>query len=457
MAEAALVELYELMREQPQLKQQISIPIDEQRYLELARFFIEARGNFTGRESFGAYGQDDRPVFKQEEMEGHAVRATLMCAGVAAIAGASASPDYCRTAVQLWENLTRRKVYITGGCGATAEGEAFAPDYVLPNTGYLETCAAIGSAFFSRNMNLAFAEARYVDELERALYNAVLAGVSTAGDTYTYVNPLQFERGTQSRWAWHGCPCCPPMLSKIIAALPGYVYAVDDDSVYVNLFVGSRGHLDLGGQIGIVTLRQTTAYPWEGTGHIVVEPARDAEFNLCIRVPAWCQAASDANDLYQIAGRPHSGAFTVRVNGQEIQDLAPARGYAILRRTWRHGDVVDIMMEMPVRRVVAHPRVADTTGQIALMRGPIVYAIETLDEDFRAGDVFLPAEASVSAQPRPDLLGGVYVITGDFQVRCAGESTARTVPLEAIPYFGYGNRGQGDLRVWIPTEKANDE
>ena len=228
MAEEALVRLYELFEEQPQLKQQIPLPIEQQRYLELAQFFIEARGHWEGRTSFGAYGQDDRPVFEQQEIEGHAVRATLMCAGVSAIARASRRSEYCQTAQRLWNNLVGRKLYITGGSGATAEGEAFAQDYVLPNTGYLETCAAIGSAFFSRNMNLAFAEARYVDELERELYNAALAGTSLAGNTYTYVNPLEFERGAQARWAWHGCPCCPPMFLKVMAALPSYVYATDD-------------------------------------------------------------------------------------------------------------------------------------------------------------------------------------------------------------------------------------
>ena len=197
LAEEALVRLYELYHEQPQIKEQFPFSIDEERYLALAEFFIEARGHWEGRTSFGAYGQDDRPVFEQTEIEGHAVRATLMCAGVAALARVRQRTEYCQAAQRLWENMATRKIYITGGSGATAEGEAFAQDYVLPNTGYLETCAAVGSAFFSRNMNLAFGEARYVDELERELYNAALAGISLAGNAYSYVNPLEYERGEQ--------------------------------------------------------------------------------------------------------------------------------------------------------------------------------------------------------------------------------------------------------------------
>ena len=207
------------------------------------------------------------------------------------------APSTAGTARRLWDNLVRRKLYITGGSGATAEGEAFAQDYVLPNTGYLETCAAIGSAFFSRNMNLAFAEARYVDELERELYNAALAGVSLAGNTYTYVNPLEFERGAQARWAWHGCPCCPPMFLKVMAALPSYVYATDAQGVYVNLFVGSRVNLDAGWPARLCCGRRPSIPGREPCGSRRACP--DAEFDLHMRIPAWCQGATSEDDLYQ--------------------------------------------------------------------------------------------------------------------------------------------------------------
>ncbi len=450
MVEEALVRLYQLFQEQPALKDGLGTPIDEQRYLALAQFFIEARGHWEGRTSFGAYGQDDRPVFEQQEIEGHAVRATLMCAGVAAIAYANPSDEYCQTARRLWDNLAERKLYITGGSGATAEGEAFAQDYVLPNTGYLETCAAVGTAFFSRNMNLAFAEARYVDELERELYNAALAGVSLEGNRYTYVNPLQYERGEQTRWDWHGCPCCPPMFAKLIGALPGYVYATDPQGVYVNLFVGSTAQLKIHDQP--VSLRQTTEYPWDGAVRITVEPAREMEFDVQIRIPGWCQAEARETDLYQPVGRPASGAFLVSINGQPITDWKATRGYATLRRTWKPGDVMDVTMAMPVRRVKSHPKVASNAGFVALMRGPLVYAVETTGEDVRAGDVYLPADAALTAVRRADLLGGVTTIKGEFHVRPSGGAPERVLELEAIPYFSYGNRGSSDVRVWIPEQ-----
>jgi DUF1680 family protein/alpha-L-fucosidase len=452
MVEEALVRLYQLVQEQPKLKDGLGAPVDEQRYLELARFFIEARGHWDGRTSFGAYGQDDRPVFEQPEIEGHAVRATLMCAGVAAIAYANQSDEYCRTARRLWDNLAERKLYITGGSGATAEGEAFAQDYVLPNTGYLETCAAVGTAFFSRNMNLAFAEARYVDELERELYNAALAGVSLAGNTYTYVNPLQFDRGEQARWAWHGCPCCPPMFAKVMGALPGYIYATDEQGVYVNLFVGSRAELKIHEKR--VSLHQATEYPWDGVTRITLDPEQEQEFDLHIRIPAWCQAEARESDLYQPEGRPVTGAFAVSVNGQPTTDWEVTRGYATLRRTWQRGDVVEVTMEMPIRRVKSHPNVASNAGSVALMRGPLVYALETTGDDVRAGDIYLPADAALTAVRRPDLLGGVTTIKGEFHVRSAGDTPARVVELEAVPYFSYGNRGNSDGRVWIPETAA---
>ncbi len=451
LAEEALVRLYELYQEQPQIKEQFPFSVDEQRYLALAEFFIEARGHWEGRTSFGAYGQDDRTVFEQTEIEGHAVRATLMCAGVAALARVNHRPEYLQTAQRLWENMAERKMYITGGSGATAEGEAFSQDYVLPNTGYLETCAAVGSAFFSRNMNLAFGKARYVDELERELYNAVLAGISLAGNAYSYVNPLEYERGEQARWAWHGCPCCPPMLLKIMGALPSYVYAQDERGVTVNLFVGSKASVLVHGQK--VTLQQTTRYPWEGTVRIAVDPEQEVEFTLDIRIPGWCQGESSEADLYRPVGRPETGAFRVQVNGEPVPDCAGPNGYASVRRMWRRGDLVDITMDMPVRRVKSHPQVAAAQGRVAIQRGPLVYALETLDGEPRAHRVFLPPDASLTAKYRPDLLGGVCVVQGAFQASFPDEPQVRAAGLEAIPYFGYGNRGNGDLRVWIPETR----
>ncbi len=348
-----------------------------------------------------------------------------------------------RAARRLWNNFTTRKLYITGGAGATETGEAFAPDYVLPNDGYLETCAAIGGAFFDHRMNLALGHAEYVDELERALYNSALAGVSSAGNTYSYVNPLQFERG-HGRWPWHGCPCCPPMFLKIMGALPGYIYAQEKEALYVNLFVGSTAKVKLAGQE--VVVRQKTRYPWDGQVRVELQPEKEAQFALYIRIPGW-SGTSGGEALYQWSG---AAAPKLKVNGRKVQKLEMVRGYARLERTWKANDVVELALEMPVRRVQTHPKVKENQGLVALARGPLVYAIETTGPEFRARNVFLPEKAALKAVFRPELCGGVTVIRGDYKVRRAGGEKARSVKLEAIPYFAYGNGKQGDLRVWLP-------
>jgi DUF1680 family protein len=342
--------------------------------------------------------------------------------------------------------MAMRRMYITGGIGAIYGTESFGRDYQLPNKGYLETCAAVAAGFFHRNMNLTFGDARYVDELERALYNGALCGITLSGDNYSYINPLEFERG-HSRWAWHGCPCCPPMFLKMMGAMPGYIYAQDAGGVYVNLFVGSQATATVAGDV--VAVRQTTKYPWDGTVEIAVEPSKPTAFDLYVRIPAWCQAPA-ADDLYQATASPAANAFTVKINGQTAEPVAIERGYAKLSREWQPGDRVEVVMAMPVRRVKARPEVEDCTGRVALMRGPLVYAIETGAEDPAAGSIFLPPDSPLTPVYRGDLLGGIYVLQGDFQARFATSPELRPAKITAIPYYAYGNRGPSSLRVWIP-------
>lgn len=340
-------------------------------------------------------------------------------------------------------------MYITGGVGAIYGTESYGRDFQLPNKGYLETCAAVAAAFFHRNMNLAFGDARYVDELERALYNGALCGISLPGDNYSYVNPLSFDRGHE-RWAWHPCPCCPPMFLKIMGAMPGYIYAQDDTGVYVNLFVGSQAKLTVAG--GAVAIRQTTKYPWEGTVQIAVELSKPTKFALHVRIPAWCQTRA-AGGLYHMTTPPGTNAFVVKVNGHSVEPLATERGYATLSRRWRPGDRVEVAMELPVRRTKARPEVEDCAGRVALMRGPLVYAIETNAENPTADSIFLPPDAPLTSSYRGDVLGGVCVLEGDFQARFAAAPDVRAAKIAAIPYYAYGNRGLSSLRVWIPESR----
>jgi DUF1680 family protein len=441
--EEALVKLYLLFRSNPELKSQMTTPVDEQRYLKLAEFWIENRGNHVGR-SFGKFGgtyaQDHKPVLEQQTIEGHAVRATLLCTGLAATANVNGREDYLMAARRLWENMVQRRMYVIGGLGAVAGHEGFGPDYELPNNGYLETCAAIGAGFFHHNMNLALGDARYVDELERVLYNAVLPGVSLKGDSYFYENPL--EAGPKrARWAWHGCPCCPPMFLKIMGALPGYIYAQDAGGLYVNLFIGSQAKTRLADSN--VSLQQTTRYPWDGSIRIGVEPERPVEFALNVRFPAWCDGAK------------------VRINGETVTSVENVRGYGRLSRKWQAGDVVELELPMPVQRIKAHPKVQADIGRVALQRGPLVYCLEATDNGGHVRNLVIPQESQLQAEHCADVLGGVTVIKSQaracYQVawpeslylpstRVPGVTD---VTFTAIPYFANANRQPGEMMVWI--------
>ncbi len=349
LSEEAFVELYRLFRHEPGLKARMPVPVDDQQYLRLAEFWIENRGHHEGRQSFGAYDQDDKPVLEQRTIEGHAVRATLLWAGVVAAAIENGRGDYLAAARRVWDNLVRRRMYVTGGVGAVAAFEGFGSDYELPNDGYLETCAAVGAGFFHQNMAMAYADARFADELERVLYNGVLSGVSLKGDTYSYENPLAAGEN-RARWAWHPCPCCPPMFLKIMGALPGYVYATDAAGVYVNQFIGSRASMTV--KSTNITLRQTTRYPWDGAIRLQVDPERAIEFALNIRLPSWC-------------AEPR-----LSVNSAESARFTRAHGYACVRRTWKAGDSVRLSLPMSVELRPRRPERARAQAVWQFVVGP---------------------------------------------------------------------------------------
>jgi len=448
LGEEALVKLYLLFREKPQLRSQMPVPVEEQRYLKLAEFWIENRGRHEGRKSYDSYGQDDRPVLQQQTIEGHAVRATLLCAGLVAAANVNGREDYLTAARRLWDNMVRRRMYVTGGLGAVAGHEGFGPDYLLPNNGYLETCAAVGAGFFHQNMNLTFADARYADELERVLFNSVLSGVSLKGDTYFYENPLE-AGNKRTRWAWHGCPCCPPMFLKIMGALPGYINAQEPGAVFVNQFIGSRATLTVNG--APVSLRQTTRYPWDGEVRLAVEPGQETEFAINVRLPAWCREPR------------------LRVNGNLLATFEKARGYACLRRKWQRGDVIELSLPMPVQRIKAHPKIEANIGRVALQRGPMVYCLEALDNGGHVPNLVIPPEAQLSEEHRPDLLGGVTVIKGPalalnpvewpdalYQPSACMPGVTK-VEFTAVPYFANANRQPGQMMVWMAEAASKAE
>ncbi len=453
-AEEAFGDLYLFFREHPGLRRDMPVTIDENRYLELAQYWVEARGHpRKDQPGYGAYNQDHKPVFEQKTIEGHAVRAALLCAGVAALAGINGRDDYREAATCLWENMSQKKMYVTGGVGATAAGEAFGEDYVLPNDGYLETCGAVAAGFFDRNLNLLSGDARVRGRTRAQLYNCALTGVSLAGNSYTYVNPLQAPHGN-SRWSWNGCPCCPPMFLKLMGAMPGYIYAQDKSGIYVNLFVGSKAHIQLAGRK--VVLSQTTDYPWQGDVKITVEPAKAGEFDLHIRIPAWCQGPASPEDLYQLDHRPLEGAVRLKVNGKRVERPAIVCGYAILHRRWKAGDVVQLTLDMPVQRVRANSRVEAAKGRVALMRGPIVYCFEGSDNGGAVQNLVIPPGTEFTPSYHRNLLGGVTTIEataiGVFK-NAANQLVSMPFPVTAIPYYANANRGTCQMQVWMPERQ----
>lgn len=457
--EEAMVRLYELFVEEPSLKRKIPLPVDESSYFHLAEFWIENRGNNigkpdwtnhktaeqfvrnqeygTGRPSWGPYAQDDASVFEQKDIHGHAVRATLFCAGITAALRINDDERYRQAAIRLWESMVDRRMYLTGGVGSFADDERFGPDYALPNHGYCETCASVGAGFFHHNMNMAFGDSRFGDELERVLYNGALSGVSLKGDTYFYQNPLVADT-SRSRWSWNSCPCCPPMFLKLMGAMPSYIYATDPDSVYVNLLIGSKATMEVKGVK--VSLCQTTRYPWEGTVHISVDPASPARFAVMLRIPGWCNGE------------------TVKVNGDPISTSERVRGYLRIDRYWGHKDMIDISFPMPVRQIFANPLVEADLGRSAIMRGPVVYCVESADNE-QVVQLLLPGSVAFRSDFKPNMLGGVVVITAEGAISGSmaqalyslspRASSAQNVAITAIPYYANTNRGPVDMAVWL--------
>jgi DUF1680 family protein len=419
-------------------------------YLDLAKFFLDERGLphdgglysedspfalYNGRE----YMQDHIPVTEQEEAVGHAVRATYMYAGMADVAALTGNADYIQAIDRLWENVVSKKLYLTGGVGARHTSEAFGDDYELPNrTAYTETCAAIGNAFWNHRMFLLHGDAKYIDVLERVLYNGLISGVSLEGDCFFYQNPLE-STGGYERSPWFEVACCPGNIVRFIPSFPGYIYAEGDGGLYINLFVQSQAEIGLNGQK--VRIRQETRYPWEGEVKITVDPEKEKEFTVSIRIPGWAQGRPVPSDLYRFLDE-RTDDIGIRVNGL-ASPFTKEKGFARIHRKWTQGDTVEILLPMPVRMVASHEKVADNLRKVALQRGPVVYCFEEVDNPGRVLDLSLPDDPSFEFKFFPDFLGGVVVVKG---------LTAEKHPFAAVPYFAWAHRGPGEMGVWIYRE-----
>jgi len=438
--ELALVKLYDLA--------------GEARYLNLARFFLDQRGNKTNRrELHGDYCQDHKPIIEQTEPVGHAVRAMYLYCGMADVAALTGAKGYLPALEALWQSVITRKMHVTGGVGARHSGEAFGDNYELPNdTAYCETCAAIGNALWNHRMNLLTGEGRCADVLERVLYNGFLSGVSLDGEKFFYVNPLA-SKGTHHREPWFGCACCPVNVARILPSVPGYVYAYDTEGgIYVNLYAAGGGRIARK-DAPAVEIRQETAYPWDGAVHIRVEPEKPCTFTLSLRIPAWCWPNDGPDDLYRTPPLKDEVQPTVKVSNKDAKvELDRQKGYARIRQEWGHGAAVELLLPMPVRRVYAHPEVKADAGRVALQRGPVVYCIEAADNGKSMDNLYLPADAPLEAEHRPDLLGGITVIKGKALLRQADGEPPRPVDLTAVPYYAWDHRAAGPMMVWIPEK-----
>jgi DUF1680 family protein len=405
----------------------------EGRYRKLGEYFVRERGRGSGgRPLWGAYYQDHKPAVDATEVTGHAVRQAYLLCAMADLAAATGDRAVVAALDRLFDDLVTTKMYITGGIGSRHDGEAFGESYELPNeTAYAETCAAIGNALWNHRMNLLHRHGRYADVVERVLYNGFLSGVSLTGDKFFYVNPLA-SRGGHHRKAWYGTACCPVNVVRFLPSLPGYVYATGDSGLYVNLYAAGEANLTVKGTK--LDVRQETRYPWDGTVRLTLTPERPGPFSVFLRIPEWCEHP------------------TYRVNGQRIKDVVITDGYLPVRVVWQRGDTIELDLPMPVRRVKADPRVKANVGRVALQRGPVVYCAEAVDHGGRVDDLILPEDAELDVEHRPDLLGGLTVITGAAQRRTKDGTIP--VKLKAIPYYAWDHREPGQMAVWLAEDPS---
>lgn len=463
----------------------------DRRYLDQAKFFLDHRGKTSFKTE---YSQSHKPVVEQDEAVGHAVRAAYMYAGMADVAALTSDSAYIKAIDAIWNNIVSKKLYITGGIGATNHGEAFGPNYYLPNmSAYCETCAAIGNVYVNHRLFLLHGKSKYYDVLERSLYNGLISGMSLDGGKFFYPNPLE-SRGQHERQPWFGCACCPSNLCRFIPSLPGYVYAVKDRSVYVNLFLSNSSTLQVDGKE--VALTQMTGYPYDGEIHIKVDKNRCGEFTLKVRIPGWVDSTPVPSDLYayteegrleysiefENAKEGHMGttfvknAETIKALYEQVSLDGNTRGYFTpdgyynITRKWKKGDEVTIHFNMEPRIVRAHENVEADRGLVSIERGPIVYCAEWPDNKFDLKSVLINQQPEFTLDQR-DLSSfipeerkaelttwqtqRITTLTTDAQTLAFdknGKLTTEEVRLTLIPYYTWAHRGRGDMKVWIPQD-----
>lgn len=452
--ELALLRLYEITK--------------DEKHLNLCKFFIDQRGQEphyfdiekekrgeTGPYwySYGyKYSQSHMPVREQDVAVGHSVRAVYMYTAMADLAKKIGDESLTKACERLWDNVTKKQMYITAGIGSSEYGESFTFDYDLPNdTSYTETCASIGLVFWARKMLDLDVHSKYADVMERALYNGTISGMQLNGKSFFYVNPLEvFPKSCELRGdkrhvktvrqSWFPCACCPPNLARLIGSISKYIYSSTDKEIFVHLYMGNESTFQLGENT--VHLTQMTKYPWNGNVEIVVNPENEGQFTIALRLPGWCKN------------------FEVRVNGEFIElNSNVNKGYLQVNRLWKKGDTVQIYFSMPVERIRSNPQVRENIGKVAIQRGPIVYCLEEEDNGANLPGIYLPKDTKLRAEFDPELLGGVVKISGEAlrikevswndELYSSKEVEMEPISITAVPYYAWCNRTPGEMIVWI--------
>jgi DUF1680 family protein len=414
------------------------------KYLDGAKYFVEETGRCTDGHHPSEYSQDHMPILQQDEIVGHAVRAGYLYSGVADVAALTGDKAYFEALERIWENMSSKKLFITGGIGSRPQGEGFGPNYELNNhTAYCETCAAIANVYWNYRMFLATGQSKYMDVCERALYNNVLSGVSLSGDKFFYDNPLESD-GEHERQKWFGCACCPGNITRFVASVPGYIYAQQGKDIFVNLYAQGKA------KIGNIELEQTTDYPWNGKIRIKVTKG-NGKFAIKLRIPSWLKSSPTNNSLYTYADA--SRLPLCSVNGDAIT-VSPTSDYITLSRSWKKGDTIELDFPMDIRRIVANDNAEDDRGKIALERGPIVFCLEGKDQaDHKVFNKYILNSAPITAHYEANLLNGVMVLEGKAkEIQQDGE--IKDVTFRAIPYSTWNNRGNEQMEVWIANTPA---
>lgn len=440
--------------------------IGKKEYLETAKYFIEERGHYKGYDSTskdpwknGSYWQDHTPVVNQREAIGHSVRAGYLYAAVADVAALTGDKALLAAIDSIWTNLVSKKLYVQGGAGAIPDGERYGGNYELPNaTAYNETCAAIANVYWNQRMFQLHGESKYIDVLEKILYNGLISGVGLDGKSFFYTNAMQvknnFNHGSleRERSGWFDCSCCPTNVTRLLPSVPGYMYAQNGSDVFVNLFINSNATLTVANKL--VNIEQQNNYPWDGDLKFIISSKKgNASFPLKIRIPGWAVNEAIPSNLYSFGSKSDTKP-TITVNAVPYEYVVE-NGYAIIDRTWRKNDVVEVKLPMEVRRVIAGPNLKEDAGKVALQRGPLMYCAEWPDNNGTVSTIVVPSTASFITEYQPSLLNGITVLKTEVtKINVADNSVSTLVkqPFTAIPYFAWANRGKGEMMLWFPEQ-----